>query len=90
MEFREESIVRRVHDYISAEDALGRWRLLLKRLPLDEGGGWYARFPAFGPAAAHGDAVTIAGAIADATVSLNLVVDALTGRGEPLPADDVR
>ena len=73
---------------ISVEEALGRWRVEVRRLNDEEGGSWFAHFPAFGRAVAHGDGTTIDAAIADATVSLNLMVEGLAEGGEDVPPDD--
>ena len=73
---------------ISVEKALGRWHVEVRRLNEEEGGGWFAHFAAFARAVAHGDGTSIDAAIADATVSLNLMVRVLAEEGEALPPDD--
>lgn len=76
------------HDF-SPEEAIAQWRGDVRHLTPDEEGEWFAHFPTFATACAHGDGPTIADAIADAMVSLNLTVDAMHDNGENLPPNDV-
>lgn len=73
---------------VTVEQALERWRVEVWPLSEEDGGGWFAHFPAFGPHVAHGDGPTVERALADATVSLNLMVEVLTEEGEALPPND--
>ncbi len=51
----------------------------------DEEGGYYAVYPDFGSAAAHGDGATIEAAIQEANLSKRLVIESLLAHGEEIP-----
>jgi antitoxin HicB len=61
------------------------YRVEIRPLPEDEGGGYYAHFVDFGLATAHGDGPTIEEAIQEARISLELTLETMLEQGLPIP-----
>lgn len=64
------------------------YRVEIKPLPEDEGGGYYAHFVDFGIATAHGDGPTIEEAVKEARISLELTLEVLLEQNLPIPEPD--
>lgn len=64
--------------------------LVIKPIPEDEGGGYYAKYIDFAAASAHGDGATIEEAIANARESLKFALEHILNQGHtpPEPGSD--
>jgi antitoxin HicB len=61
------------------------YKLEITPLSEEDGGGFYARYPELGAAAAHGDGVTITEAVRMADEAKGLVLEVMLEHGDPIP-----
>jgi antitoxin HicB len=71
---------KNLDDYLSL-----KYPLSIRPLGEEDGGGYYAFYPDFGGATAHGDGESIEEAIKEADLSKRLTLESLLKHGDPVP-----